>query len=88
MYAYEWRKFLNNEQKAEIKETFHIFDKLNENRLYFDDFKSAFMALGFNLSPEDVERIINNYKKIFPENNYFYLENFQDLVGMRLVIIK
>jgi len=85
MYSFEWRKFLNNEQKTEVKETFFIFDKNKENRLYFEDIKPAFMALGINLSPEDLDRIINNYKKLHPEINYMNLENFLDLAGMRLV---
>ena len=88
MFSYEWRKFLNNEQKAEIKDTFYIFDKTKENKLYFEDVKPAFMALGFNLSPEDIERIINNFTKLYPKKNYFTLDHFLDLVGMRLVIKK
>ena len=87
MYSYEWRKYLNNDQITEVKEVFFIFDRKKEKRLYFDDVKPAFMALGFDLSPEDIERIINNYKKICPDKNYFTADNFLDIVGMRLVSI-
>ncbi len=85
MYSFEWRKFLNNDQKTEVREIFFIFDKNNENRLYLDDIKPAFMALGIDISEEDLERIINNFKKVNPEIDYLSLENFLDLAGMRIV---
>jgi len=86
MYSFEWRKLLNEEQKLEVIETFNIFDKNKEKKLYFEDIIPAFMALGFDLSSEDLDRIINNYKKVCPELNYMAVDNFLDLVGMRLVI--
>lgn len=85
MYSYEWRKFLSNEQKAEVKDTFQIFGESNENKLSFSDLNPALMALGFDLAQDEIERLINNFKKNFPDTNYLTLENFLDLVGMRLV---
>jgi Ca2+-binding EF-hand superfamily protein len=85
MYSYEWRKFLNENQKKEIKDTFKIFDKNNSNRMDFSDLKPAMMALGFNFTQEDIERMLYSLKKSETEKEYLNLENFLDLIGMRMV---
>jgi len=51
MYSYEWRKFLTENQKQEIRETFSIFDRTNSNRIEYSDLKHELMALGFDFTP-------------------------------------
>ena len=85
MYSYEWRKFLTENQKQEIRETFSIFDRTNSNRLEFSNLKPALRALGFDFTPEDIERMLYNIKKQESDKEYLNVENFLDLIGMRMV---
>jgi centrin-3 len=57
------RPELTEDQKAEIKEAFELFDSEKSGKLDYHELKVAMRALGFPVKKEDVRKILADYDK-------------------------
>ena len=57
------RQELNEEQKAEIKEAFDLFDTHGSGIIEMQDLKVALRALGFEPAKAEIKRLINELNK-------------------------
>ena len=57
------RQELNDEQKAEIKEAFDLFDTNGSGIIDLQDLKVALRALGFEPAKAEIKRLINELNK-------------------------
>ncbi|CCH59206.1 hypothetical protein TBLA_0B03670 [Henningerozyma blattae CBS 6284] len=71
------KKHLLEEQRQEIYEVFAVFDLNEDGLLDYHELKVAFRALGFNLSKQEVLRILDDYDKtgrrLIDYNDFFFV---------------
>ena len=54
---------LTEEQKAEVKEAFDLFDSTGSGMINLQDLKVALRALGFEPAKQEIKRLINALNK-------------------------
>ena len=54
---------LSDDQKAEIREAFELFDSDKDNHLDYHELKVAMRALGFDVKKQEVLKILKSYDK-------------------------
>lgn len=74
---------LLDEQKAEIKEAFELFDMNADGCLDYHELKVAFRALGFDLTKRQVLDIIHEYDT--EDTNLITYDNFFKTVGEMII---
>jgi Ca2+-binding EF-hand superfamily protein len=62
------RQELNEEQKAEIREAFDLFDSTGSGQINLQDLKVALRALGFEPAKQEIKRLINKLNKPAEKN--------------------
>ncbi len=65
------RQELSDEQKAEIKEAFDLFDATGSGMINLQDLKVALRALGFEPAKTEIKRLINQLKKPVQQTREF-----------------
>ncbi|RCK59037.1 Cell division control protein 31 [Candida viswanathii] len=83
MTAAAIKQELLDEQKAEIREAFELFDMNADGCLDYHETKVAFRALGFDLSKRQVLDIIHEYDT--EDNNLITYDNFFKAVGEMII---
>lgn len=82
------RNFLTLKQKEIITETFEVFDCENQDKMLLSELRAALIALNLNLNDDEINRTINYAKReILGSKDYLTLNDFTDIVAMRVVNI-
>lgn len=66
-----FRQELTDEQKAEIKEAFDLFDATGSGMINLQDLKVALRALGFEPAKQEIKRLINSLNKPVQQTREF-----------------
>ena len=73
---------LTEEQKADIKEAFSLFDSQSSGFIDCKDLKVAMRALGFEPRKEEIKKMISEVDK--DSNGKLSLDNFMQLMGGKM----
>ena len=73
---------LTEEQKADIKEAFSLFDSQSSGFIDCKDLKVAMRALGFEPRKEEIKKMISEVDK--DSNGKLSLDNFLQLMGGKM----